>query len=247
MTSAPSRATPRSRRSDQAPAGARSRDWTVGVRNAWLRTLPPDKLLPERQPAYVASWVYVFGMLTLVAFAVVVFSGLVLTVGGLAWYHTSALGAFVNSVHFWSVQLFFTTMGVHLWGKFWMAAWRGRRWLTWITGMVCFLASLGTAFTGYLVQTNFDSQWISFEAKDALNSVGIGAFFNVANLGQMMLLHVSLLPLAVGLVVVWHVLLIRRHGVVPPIDAVGRPTPVQPSVTVGDSESTTGVPVEPAP
>jgi ubiquinol-cytochrome c reductase cytochrome b subunit len=31
------------------------------------------------------------------------------------------------------------------------------------------------------VQTNFDSQWISFEAKDGLNAVGIGAFFNVAN------------------------------------------------------------------
>ena len=48
------------------------------------------------------------------------------------------------------------------------------------------------------MQTNFDSQWISFEAKDGLNAVGIGAFFNVANLGQMLLLHACLLPLVVG-------------------------------------------------
>jgi len=96
-----------------------------------------------------------------------------------------------------------------------------------MTGVVCFLASLGTAFTGYLVQTNFDSQWISFEAKDGLNAVGIGAFFNVANLGQMLLLHACLLPLVVGVVVVWHVLLVRRHGVVPPIDAVAATDPVQ--------------------
>ena len=54
---------------------------------------------------------------------------------------------------------------------------------------------IGTAFTGYLVQTNFDSQWISFEAKDGLNAVGIGAFFNVTNLGQTLLLHACLLPL----------------------------------------------------
>ena len=47
--------------------------------------------------------------------------------------------------------------------------------MTWITGAVCFLGSVGTAFTGYLVQTNFDSQWISTQAKDGLNSVGIGA------------------------------------------------------------------------
>ena len=27
---------------------------------------------------------------------------------------------------------------IHLWGKFWMAAWRGRRAMTWITGVVAF-------------------------------------------------------------------------------------------------------------
>ena len=42
-----------------------------------------------------------------------------------------------------------------------MAAWRGRRALTWITGAVAFLVSIGTAFTGYLSQQNLDSQWIA--------------------------------------------------------------------------------------
>ena len=128
--------------------------------------------------------------------------GLALAFAGPAWYHTSSLGHFTNSLHFWSVQLFFVFMVIHLWGKFWMAAWRGRRALTWITGVVAFLASIGTAFTGYLMQTNFDSQWISFEAKDGLNAVGIGAFFNVTNLGQVLLLHACLLPLVVGAIVV---------------------------------------------
>ena len=45
--------------------------------------------------------------------------------------------------------------------------------------MVAFLGSIGTAFTGYLSQSNFDAQWISTQAKDGLNSVGIGAWFNV--------------------------------------------------------------------
>jgi quinol-cytochrome oxidoreductase complex cytochrome b subunit len=193
--------------------------WTAWLRGRWQRTLPPEKLLPDRQPAYVASWIYVFGVLTLAALLVIVASGLVLTLRGPQWYHVSRLGHFTNSVHLWSVELFFVFMVVHLWGKFWMAAWRGRRALTWITGMVCFLASIGTAFTGYLVQTNFDSQWIATQAKDGLNSVGIGAWFNVLDLGQMLLWHVTLLPLVVGLVVAWHLLLVRRHGVVPPIDA----------------------------
>jgi Cytochrome b(N-terminal)/b6/petB len=201
-----------------APA-TEHRSWTGRVRGHAVEALPPDKLLPDKQPEYVASWIYVFGVATLAALIFVVASGVLLTLEGPQWYHVSAVGHFVNSLHLWSVELFFVFMVVHLWGKFWMAAWRGRRAMTWITGVVSFLASIGTAFTGYLVQTNFDSQWISSEAKDGLNSVGIGAWFNVVNLGQMLLWHVVLLPLAVGAVVVWHVLLIRRRGVVPPLDA----------------------------
>ena len=113
--------------------------------------MPPGQALPDRQPAYVASWIYVFGVLTLAALVVVLASGGVLALGGAAWWHTSSLGHFVNSLHLWSVELFFAFMVIHLWGKFWMAAWRGKRALTWVTGVVAFLASIGTAFTGYLV------------------------------------------------------------------------------------------------
>jgi hypothetical protein len=62
---------------------------------------------------------------------------------------------------------------VHLWGKFWMAAWRGRRTLTWITGVAAFATSVVECFTGYLSQQNFDSQWISTSGKDAFNSDGL--------------------------------------------------------------------------
>ncbi len=37
---------------------------------------------------------------------------------------------------------------------------------------VAFVASIATAFTGYLSQQNFDSQWI-VEAKDGLNAAGV--------------------------------------------------------------------------
>lgn len=199
------------------PDDVDGRMWTNRLRNRFFGTFPPEKLLPDRQPSYVASWIYVFGVATIAAFIVLVVSGLMLSFEGPAWYHTSSTGHFVNSVHFWAVQLFMMAMTVHLWGKFWMAAWRGHRAMTWITGAIAFFASVGTAFTGFLVQSNFESQWIAFEAKDGLNAVGVGAWFNVANAGQMLLVHACLLPLVLGLIVVWHVLLVRKHGVVPPI------------------------------
>jgi ubiquinol-cytochrome c reductase cytochrome b subunit len=198
-------------------AGADARSWTARLRDRLSRTVPPGQLLPERQPVYVASWIYIFGVLSLAALVVVIGTGLVLVVGGTAWWHTNAFGHFMNSAHLWSVELFFATMVIHLWGKFFMAAWRGHRGLTWATGVLAFLGSVGTAFTGYLSQSNFDSQWISTQAKDGLNAAGIGAFFNVLNSGQMLLWHVTLLPLVVGAIVVMHILLVRRHGVVPPI------------------------------
>jgi ubiquinol-cytochrome c reductase cytochrome b subunit len=207
---------------ERRPASTRETvapNWTARLRGRITRTVPPEQWLPDRQPAYVRSWIYVFGVATLAALLVVLASGAVLALKGAAWWHTSSLGHFMNSMHLWSVELFFACMVIHLWGKFFMAAWRGKRAWTWITGVVCFVGSIGTAFTGYLSQTNFDSQWISGQAKDGLNAVGVGAFFNVLNPGQMLLWHVVLLPFVVGVLVVWHIVLVRKHGVVPPFDA----------------------------
>ena len=194
-------------------------NWTNRLRGRIEGLVPPGQALPATQPVYVASWIYVFGVLTLAAFVVVIASGCVLSLGGVAWWHVSSVGHYVNSVHLWSVEVFFGFMVVHLWGKFWMAAWRGKRALTWITGVVLFLASIGTSFTGFLSQSNFSAQWIGAEGKDGINAIGAGAFFNVLNPGQMLLWHVVLLPLAVALITVWHIILVRRHGVVPPLDA----------------------------
>ena len=207
---------------DRAGPGRPGRtNWTTWLRERIIDVVPEGEALPDRQPTYVASWIYVFGVLTLASLLVVIASGGWLAVGGSAWWHVSSLGHFVNSLHLWSVELFFAFMVVHLWGQFWMAAWRGRRALTWITGVIAFVASIGTAFTGYLSQSNFDSQWISTQAKDGLNAIGVGAWFNVLNPGQMLLWHVVLLPFAVGVIVLIHIVLVRRHGVVPPMDEDG--------------------------
>jgi ubiquinol-cytochrome c reductase cytochrome b subunit len=163
-------------------------------------------------------------MLTIVSLVVVLVSGAILTLGGVQWFHTSSIGLFVNSLHYWSVQLFFLFMLVHLAGKFWMAAWRGGRAMTWMTGVAAFLASVGVAFTGYTITTNFNSQWIAFEAKDVMNAVGAGAVFNVTNFGQMVGLHILLLPVVLGVIVLAHVLLVRKHGIVPPLSAIDNET-----------------------
>jgi hypothetical protein len=44
---------------------AGERSWTGRVREHAVAALPPEKLLPDKQPSYVASWIYVFGVLSL--------------------------------------------------------------------------------------------------------------------------------------------------------------------------------------
>jgi Cytochrome b(N-terminal)/b6/petB len=194
--------------------------WTARARRWALKSYPPNKLLPDRQPAYVASWVYVFGVGSLAALGVVIASGFALALGGPDWWHTNPVGHFFNSLHLWSVELFMALLVIHLWGKFWMAAWRGRRTATWITGVVAFLVSIVECFTGYLSQQNFDSQWISTSGKDAFNAAGVGAFFNLMNFGQMLMWHIVLIPIVLVAIIGGHVLLVRKRGVSHPLPAI---------------------------
>ncbi len=199
-------------------SAAPRRSWTAGARERATRALPPEKLLPDSQPAYMASWIYIFGVLSLTALVVVIASGSILSLKGPGWWHFTGVGHFFNSIHMWSVELFFFFMVIHLWGKYWMAAWRGGRARVWMTGAVAFVVAIPCALTGYVSQQNFDAQWISTQAKDAMNAAGIGSFFNLTNFGQMYSYHVLLLPVGVVGLVAAHVLLVRKHGIVPPFE-----------------------------
>jgi quinol-cytochrome oxidoreductase complex cytochrome b subunit len=190
--------------------------------------LPYEELLPEEQPAYVHNYVYLFGVATLCSFALLIATGVILAAFGPQWWHSSNIGHFVNSLHYWAAQAFMFFMVLHLWTAFFQGAWRDGRGLTWVSGVLTFLISIVTAFTGYLSQQNFDSQWIATQAKDAMNSVGAGAFFNVLNFGQMYGFHVVIFPVIVSALLGTHLTLVRMKGVVKPYDlptSRARPAP----------------------
>ena len=221
--------------------------WTGRLRTRLVAALPPEKLLPDSQPSYMASWIYVFGVLTLASLMVIIGSGTILALKGPGWWHFTGVGHFFNSIHLWSVELFFFFMVIHLWGKYWMAAWRGGRARVWMTGAITFLVAVPCALTGYVSQQNFDAQWISTQAKDAMNSVGIGSFFNLLNFGQMYSYHVFLLPLAVVALLVAHILLVRRHGIVPPFRLEETDTVEPPGAEPRVARTGKSLPIETAP
>jgi quinol-cytochrome oxidoreductase complex cytochrome b subunit len=181
------------------------------------RNLTLEDVLPTRMPIYVNSVSYLFGAAALMGFFLLIVTGLVMALFGPNWYHSSATGHFVNSLHFWSTQIFFLAIILHLATKFFMAAWREKRWKTWVLGSLSFGAFIVTGLTGFLLQSSFDSQWIAVQAKDAMNAMGIGAWFNTANVGQMLTMHIAVLPV-VGLILVGvHLFFVRRDSPVKPL------------------------------
>ena len=182
------------------------------------RNMSLEDALPTKMPVFVNSVSYLFGVLTLSALVMLIVTGLIMVIFGPNWYHGSGTGHFFNSLHFWGTQVFFSGLILHLATKFFMAAWRDGRWKTWIVGVISFAVFIPIALTGFLSQTNFDSQWAAVQAKDAFNALGVGFFFNTLNTAQMLTLHISFLPALAVVLVGLHIFLVRRDGPVKPIE-----------------------------
>ena len=196
----------------RATLDGRARRW-------FMRSWPPQQLVPDAEPIYVKNWLYTMGVATLASMIMLFITGILLAIFGPEWWTTTKLGAFVDGLHYWSVELFFLFMMVHFLGSFFMGAFRGKRWLTWILGMLSFLTAVVTGFTGYSSLQDFEAQWLTTQGKDAINSTGMGALFNIMNPGQMITMHVVLFPVILLVVVGIHLLWVRKHGITPPYDA----------------------------
>jgi quinol-cytochrome oxidoreductase complex cytochrome b subunit len=180
-----------------------------------------EDALPTQMPVYVNSIAYLFGVSTLSSLALIVLTGIIMSIFGPGWYHLSRTGRFFNTMHFWSTQVFFLSMVLHLVTKFLKGAWRDGRWSAWLVGVLTLAVAIFSGLTGFLAQSNFDSQWIAGQSKDAMNAMGIGGFFVTTNFAQVITLHVAVMPLLIVVLVGVHVVLVRSHSPVRPYPEKG--------------------------
>jgi quinol-cytochrome oxidoreductase complex cytochrome b subunit len=175
-----------------------------------------EDALPTKMPIYVNSIAYLFGVATLSALGMLILTGLILAIFGPNWYHVSSAGRFFNSLHFWSAQAFFGCMVLHMLTKLLLGAWRDGRWKTWMIGVLTLGIAIFAGFTGYLSATSFSSMWHAVQAKDAMNAIGVGAFFVTTNFSQVITLHVAFFPFLVLVLVGIHLAFIRHESPVRP-------------------------------
>jgi cytochrome b6 len=190
-------------------------------------------------PVHRESIWYYFGGVTLFLFIIQVITGILL----LFYYQASADQAFesirfimsevkfgwlVRSVHSWSANLMVLAAFIHMFSVFFTKAYRKPRELTWVTGMLLLLLSLGLGFTGYLLPWNelaFFATKVGTDMVSVLPAIGEpllrflrgGDEVSAATLGRFFGIHVTIMPIVfIGMLVV-HLVLVQRQGMSEPI------------------------------
>jgi quinol-cytochrome oxidoreductase complex cytochrome b subunit len=192
--------------------------------------------LAEPQPRHV-SWLHTLGFTALALLALQIFTGVLL----LFYYKPGAIAAyesikFINEkvtfgwlfrqLHIWGANFIVTVVALHLVRVFFYGAYKKPRELTWMAGAGLFLATLGFAFTGYLLPWDQLAFWGTTVGTESTKEVPLighwllvflrgGENVTDITLSRFFAMHVALLPAILLLLIGCHLFLIRYHHISP--------------------------------
>ena len=205
-----------------------------------LREFLNKKTVPVHRHA---AWYY-FGGMTLFLFCVQAGTGILL----MLYYRPSAEGAYesvqfimttvpfgwlIRSIHSWSANLMIATAFIHLFSVFFLKAYRSPRELTWVSGFVLLVLSLAFGFSGYLLPWNKLAYFATQVGTDIAGVVPLVGEFTLrflrggdhvtgGTLSRFYGWHVAILPAITVFLLVFHLLLVQRHGMSVPLSVERR-------------------------
>jgi ubiquinol-cytochrome c reductase cytochrome b subunit len=167
-------------------------------------------------PAYANKFFYSLGFLSMICFAALLATGVVMAVYGPDWWLVSGVGKYFRSVHLWATQAFVLFIILHLVVVFFSSGFKKPRRLTWVLGSLMFFFVLSEAEFGYVLRGDFSSQWRSLQGADFYNGTGLGYWINNINYQQIYGIHVVVVPLVILGLLFCHYLLVRFLGIAKP-------------------------------
>lgn len=199
-----------------------------------LKLKPIERTLLDEPIPGGASWVYVFGSVTLFLFVLQAVTGMFLAVyyaptpdhayDSVRFIETQvAFGAFVRGLHHWGASGMVVAIGLHMLQVFLYGAYKPPRELMWMVGVVLFLLVMAFAFTGYLLPWDQTAYWAT---QVGINMVGtvplVGEFLvrvlrggetlGALTLSRFFAIHVLFLPVLVVAGIALHLFILRRVG-----------------------------------
>jgi len=186
-------------------------------------------------PKSSASWFYVFGSATLLCFMIQIVTGCLLALlyvpSAAEAFNTlefinfkQEIGWFLRATHYWGSNFMVSIMFLHVTQVFLFGAYKYPREITWMSGVVLMILTLGLSFTGQVMRWDEDAYWgLGIGAAIAGRSPGIGeqvVYFMLGGpiiasetLSRFFTLHVFVLPGGILALVALHLRLVLAKGI----------------------------------
>jgi len=186
-------------------------------------------------PRNAESWFYVFGSGTLLCFIIQIVTGICLAfvyVPSASEAYTSLeylnyqqqLGWLLRAMHNWGSNFMVAIMILHLVQVFLFGAFKYPREMTWISGVVLLLCTLGMAFTGQVLRFDQDAYWglgIGAAMMGRVPAIGpelthfvlAGPIIASETLSRFFTLHVFIIPGTIIALVSLHLRLVLTKGI----------------------------------
>ena len=138
--------------------------------------------------------------------------------------HDVAFGWLIRGIHHWGATLMVVVVFLHMLRTFFYAAYKYPREITWLTGVLLLLITLGMGFTGYLLPWNQRAYWATTVGTSIAGTVPfLGPFIESAlrggsdlsalTLARFFSAHIWMLPAALVSLIGVHLYLVIRLGI----------------------------------
>ena len=181
------------------------------------------------------NWWFTLGSATLFLFFIQAVTGIMLSV----YYVPSpdkaydsiqyimsdvSFGWLIRGIHHWGATLMVITVFIHMLRVFFYAAYKYPREITWATGVLLLLCTLGMGFTGYLLPWDQKAYWATTVGTSIAGSVpGVGDFILRAlrggsdlsgvTLTRFFAAHIWIFPIIIMILIGIHIYLVIRIGI----------------------------------
>jgi quinol-cytochrome oxidoreductase complex cytochrome b subunit len=133
-------------------------------------------------------------------------------------------GWLIRGIHHWGASLMVIFVFAHMLRTYFFGAYKYPRELTWMTGAVLLLATLGMGFTGYLLPWNQRAYWATTVGTQIAGQVPLigpyitqvmrgGTDLSAVTLARFFSIHIWFLPVVIAAVIGIHMYLIIRLGI----------------------------------
>jgi len=185
-----------------------------------------------------AKWTYVFGSATLFCLILQVVTGVALSLlyqpsSSLAFQslnfitNEAAFGKVLRGIHFYGASGMVLMVGIHMIRVYIYAAYKFPREMSWVSGVILLLLTIGMGFTGQLLRWDSNGVWSSVVAAEQMGRMPfIGKYVARLLLGgdtigghtlsRFYSYHVFVLPAMIFVFVGLHLYLVFRNGISEP-------------------------------